>query len=297
MPSKTFFSYARDNGEFVLRLAKDLRASGVDLWLDQLDIPAGARWDSEIEKALDSAERLIVVLSADSVGSVNVMDEVSFALEHGKRVVPVLFQECKIPMRLRRLQHLDFTGDYQTGLTQLLKQLEVGSEAAKTSPPSSSPTPEPAVAEPVASSPELDSSGGSFPWKIAVPVVLVVAAGIIGWSQFSDREPEGNSGTRVVAGYEFEYAADAPVSACSGAIDPNEDWSTVELVNQSPRSVTAKWSVIDMEDRYSIDVEPGESIEATPMMGNELCVFDTGTSEEIVSVQIIEPKHRVEISE
>lgn len=44
--SKIFFSYTRANSEFVLRLAKDLRASGVELWLDQLDIPAGARWDA-----------------------------------------------------------------------------------------------------------------------------------------------------------------------------------------------------------------------------------------------------------
>ena len=40
---KTFFSYSRDDSEFVLKLAKDLRAAGADVWLDQLDIGAGKR--------------------------------------------------------------------------------------------------------------------------------------------------------------------------------------------------------------------------------------------------------------
>ena len=33
---KTFFSYSRDDSEFVLKLAKDLRAASVNVWLDQL---------------------------------------------------------------------------------------------------------------------------------------------------------------------------------------------------------------------------------------------------------------------
>jgi len=43
----TFFSYARDDSEFVLKLATELREQGINLWLDQLDIEAGERWDLE----------------------------------------------------------------------------------------------------------------------------------------------------------------------------------------------------------------------------------------------------------
>ena len=43
--SRLFFSYSRADGEFVLKLASDLRAAGIDLWLDQEDIPPGERWD------------------------------------------------------------------------------------------------------------------------------------------------------------------------------------------------------------------------------------------------------------
>ena len=117
----TFFSYSRTDSDFVLKLAKDLREAGAELWLDQLDIKAGSHWDSSIEAALNNAPRLIVILSPASVSSDNVMDEVSFALETGKTVIPVLLSQCTMPFRLRRLQHIDFTGDYQIGLNQLLE--------------------------------------------------------------------------------------------------------------------------------------------------------------------------------
>ncbi|HEV8084243.1 MAG TPA: TIR domain-containing protein [Chitinophagaceae bacterium] len=119
----TFFSYSRTDSDFVLKLAKDLRDAGAELWLDQLDIKAGSHWDSSIEAALNNAPRLIVILSPASVSSDNVMDEVSYGLETGKTVIPVLLSQCTMPFRLRRLQHIDFTGDYQMGLNQLLEAL------------------------------------------------------------------------------------------------------------------------------------------------------------------------------
>jgi hypothetical protein len=104
-----FFSYARKDSEFVLKLANELRATGVNLWLDQLDIRGGQHWDRAVEGALESCQGMLVVLSPESVASNNVMDEVSYALEEGKLVVPILFRYCAIPFRLRRVQYVDLT--------------------------------------------------------------------------------------------------------------------------------------------------------------------------------------------
>ena len=122
---KTFFSYSRDDSEFVLKLATDLRAAGANIWLDQLDIVAGKRWDAEIEKALDGAETMLVVLSPTSVASNNVMDEVSYALEEGKRVIPILISDCEIPFRVKRLQRVDFRGDYEQALKKMVNALNL----------------------------------------------------------------------------------------------------------------------------------------------------------------------------
>ena len=37
-----FFSYSRDDSEFALRLAEDLKAAGAAVWIDQLDIEPGS---------------------------------------------------------------------------------------------------------------------------------------------------------------------------------------------------------------------------------------------------------------
>lgn len=122
---KIFFSYSRMDSAFALRLAKDIREAGADIWIDQLDIPAGNHWDSAVEKALISAACVLVILSPSSTSSTNVMDEVSFALESGKKIIPVMLEECLPPFRLRRLQRIDFTKDYNSGLKQLLVSFDL----------------------------------------------------------------------------------------------------------------------------------------------------------------------------
>ncbi len=122
--SKIFISYARTDGEFALNLGKELRAAGADIWLDSLDIGPGERWDDTIEEALTACESFLIVLSPASVESDNVKDELSFALEEKKQIIPVLYQNCQPPFRIRRIQYSDFTSDYNKGLEQLLNALD-----------------------------------------------------------------------------------------------------------------------------------------------------------------------------
>lgn len=123
MDEPIFVSYARTDGEFALRLARDLRSANVDIWMDQLDIGAGDIWDRAVEDALQKCKGLLVILSPAAVASRSVMDEVSFAMEEGKKVIPVLYQTCEIPFRLRRVQRTDCASDYSVGLSKLIDAL------------------------------------------------------------------------------------------------------------------------------------------------------------------------------
>ncbi|HVT60352.1 MAG TPA: TIR domain-containing protein [Thermoanaerobaculia bacterium] len=125
----TFFSYSREDSEFSLRLALDLRQKGARIWLDQLDIGPGQRWDSAVEEALRGSPRQVAILSPAAVSSENVMDEVSFALKERKQIIPVLYRDCQVPLRLHRLQYIDFRTDYDRGLCELLKALGVREQA------------------------------------------------------------------------------------------------------------------------------------------------------------------------
>ena len=120
-----FISYSRSDSEFAMRLAGDLKAAEAKVWLDKLDISPGQRWDQAVETALNRSSMMLVILSSTSVQSNNVLDEVSFALEEGKAVIPLLIADCPIPFRLRRIQHVDFKADYAHGLTMLLEHFGV----------------------------------------------------------------------------------------------------------------------------------------------------------------------------
>lgn len=108
-PSQTFISYSRVNQQFAIKLACELKSAGFSVWLDQFDIPTGARWDDEIEKALEGCEIFLFIMTPASIGSENAKDEVGYAIDHGKHILPVLLEECSVPLRLRRLQYVDFT--------------------------------------------------------------------------------------------------------------------------------------------------------------------------------------------
>jgi TPR repeat protein len=120
-----FVSYSRVDSEFVMRLAGDLKAAGANVWLDQLDIPPGERWDRAVEGALEGSPLMLAVLSSAAIDSMNVMDEVAFALEKRKTVIPIMIEDCAVPFRLRRIQHIDFRRDYARGLRTLLTHLGV----------------------------------------------------------------------------------------------------------------------------------------------------------------------------
>jgi len=134
--SRYFLSYARADAQFALRLAEDLRASGVDIWIDQIDILPSQRWDRALEAALREAAGVLLVLSPRSVASENVMDEVGFALDRAKDVIPVLYEECDVPIRISRVQRIDFTRDYHSALERCRSALTGRPSHSEQRPPS-----------------------------------------------------------------------------------------------------------------------------------------------------------------
>lgn len=121
---RTFISYPRKNAEFALKLARELKSAGFDVWFDQLDIPAGARWDDEVQRALAECGIFLVILTPEAIESENVKDEIGYAIDSHKRILPVLLKPCNIPFRLRRFHYVDFTMmDYDLGIETAEKLL------------------------------------------------------------------------------------------------------------------------------------------------------------------------------
>ena len=122
MPAQIFISYSHSDALFATKLARDLEKAGYEVWFDRTDIQTGSRWDDEIVKGLDASTIFLVLLSGTSVASQNVKDEIGYALDHNKQILPLLIEPCEVPFRLRRVQYVDFTAmKFGEGMQTVLK--------------------------------------------------------------------------------------------------------------------------------------------------------------------------------
>lgn len=90
-----FISYSRRDKEFIQKLDQAFKSLQKDVWVDWEDIPPTADWWQEIKDGIDESDNFVFVISPDSVSSEVCGRELNYALENGKRLVPVLFREIK----------------------------------------------------------------------------------------------------------------------------------------------------------------------------------------------------------
>ena len=126
-PSRVFISYARKDGaSLAQRLESDLRNAGLDAWLDTQRIKGGAVWSEDIDRAIDSCQVMIAVLTTGSYESGMCRGEQLRALDKGKRLVPVLAEKgADRTTYLYRFQYRDFTNDsdYLARLAELISDI------------------------------------------------------------------------------------------------------------------------------------------------------------------------------
>jgi len=80
-----FISYSRKDEGFADRLYADLRQKNIRCWRDKEDLKIGEKLRQSINDAIRLHEKLIVVLSENSVNSIWVEDEVEMAFEKERR--------------------------------------------------------------------------------------------------------------------------------------------------------------------------------------------------------------------
>ncbi|MGH9761842.1 MAG: TIR domain-containing protein, partial [Blastocatellia bacterium] len=97
-----FISHASDDDAFVKQLREALEAHHLPVWVDSRNLRGGDKLAPEIEKAIEDARQVIVVLSPNTVNSSWVRKEIKKALEvegrkkdSGYRVIPLLLPGIK----------------------------------------------------------------------------------------------------------------------------------------------------------------------------------------------------------
>jgi hypothetical protein len=131
MSAETIFvSYSSKDRPFALGLVKELQNLGANVWIDQLGIGLGQNWDNAIEEALEKSDTFMLILSQTSVESPNVQDEVSIAINTNKKMVPILIEECKLPMRWQRRQYADLANHPDKAIHDILTFLGLQEKAS-----------------------------------------------------------------------------------------------------------------------------------------------------------------------
>jgi len=118
-----FFSYSRQDKVFSDRLVNDLRSKGFVIWQDTSDIPGGANWIDRIQAALDDSTFALVLWSTHSAESDWVKKEIRLADSKRVQIVPLLYDSTRLSDDLTFKNAIDFQGNYETSLNNLLKTL------------------------------------------------------------------------------------------------------------------------------------------------------------------------------
>jgi len=135
---RAFISHSTKDASLARRLAADLRASGVDVWMAPRSIEPGSLWPDEISKGLESSTHFLLLLTPAAVESKWVRQEMDTAMVLEKRgrlrILIIEVGKASIPAFWEPYQRIPFS-DYPAGLASLLEAL------GKAPPPKPAPNP------------------------------------------------------------------------------------------------------------------------------------------------------------
>ncbi len=135
-----FLSHNSADKPRVRRLAERLRAAGLRVWFDEWIIQPGDDIYLAIERGLEASRTLVLCLSPAALGSDWVGLERSTVLfrdpaNAGRRFIPLLLADCKLPDALRRYRHVDYRQESQAAFDGLLPSCRIQSEGELRSQP------------------------------------------------------------------------------------------------------------------------------------------------------------------
>lgn len=96
--SQIFISHVEEDESIALEIAHGLEAAGYPTWYYERDSLPGVSYLDQIDEAIEQSQAVVVIISLDSLSSLQVDKEVERAHESGKHFVPVL----------RGVKHVEF---------------------------------------------------------------------------------------------------------------------------------------------------------------------------------------------
>ena len=116
---KVFLCHSSADKPKVRKLYHFLKEQGVQPWFDEDDLIGGQDWQTEIPKAIETSDVVLVCLTKNSVDKEGyIQKEIKFALDKALGMpegriflIPIKFEECTVPFSLKRYQWIDLFDD------------------------------------------------------------------------------------------------------------------------------------------------------------------------------------------
>ncbi|MEL6929792.1 MAG: TIR domain-containing protein, partial [Cyanobacteria bacterium J06600_6] len=131
---EVFVSYSRANSDFARQLNDALMEVGKLTWFDQESIASGADFQQEIYQGIENCDNFLFIISPKSVASRYCNEEVEYALQLNKRIIPVVYQavppEALHPV-LAKTQWIDFNQhncDFNANFPKLVRTIDTDRE-------------------------------------------------------------------------------------------------------------------------------------------------------------------------
>jgi hypothetical protein len=119
-----FISYSHSDKEIVNLIATHLVKHNANVWVDTWELNVGDSILSKVQDAIQESSALLVVLSKASVESEWCKKELNAGLmreldEKKVRILPVLVEDCDIPLFLREKIYADLRKDFDEGINSI----------------------------------------------------------------------------------------------------------------------------------------------------------------------------------
>ena len=118
-----FMGYSRSDEIFAIDVNDNLRANGINTWLDMTEIDTDTTWHHSVVQALHTCGLMVMILSPAALRSDDLHSELDWFLQKGKIVVPVLHENCDYRSLDLMCPPIDFRSDFGQGVQSLLQLL------------------------------------------------------------------------------------------------------------------------------------------------------------------------------
>jgi len=123
--SKIFISYASEDLEYAEQIRRALMNERFILNIDEKNIQVGENIKKVLSNEIKSSSIFIVLISQHSINSEFVKNEIKYAIENGKKILPVLIEKnINIPQELKDIKFADFTENKKEAINKLIRALK-----------------------------------------------------------------------------------------------------------------------------------------------------------------------------